>query len=191
MRIVAGTAKGRALKGPKGEGIRPTADRVRQALFDVLGQFFDGGRVLDLYAGTGALALEALSRGFASAVLVDSGREALKLCQENAEALGFTARVQVIAQDADRALDRLGRGTPFELIFADPPYALTAVKRTLEKIDAHELLAPGGTLCLEHDKREAAPERVGRLACVDTRRFGDTEVSLYRVLDPSEDRGDA
>src|SRR5512132_3323905 len=95
MRIIAGTAKGRALKGPRGAGLRPTADRVRESIFNVLGQWLDGLRVLDLFAGTGALGLEAVSRGAREAVLVDSGREALQLCRENAEALGMAAQVQV------------------------------------------------------------------------------------------------
>src|SRR4051794_21286152 len=96
MRIVAGTARGRPLEGPKAAGIRPTADRVRETLFNVLGQFLDGERVLDLFAGTGALSLEALSRGASSAVLVDRDRAAIGLCERNATSLGFRDRVELI-----------------------------------------------------------------------------------------------
>src|SRR5688572_2885467 len=104
MRIVAGTAKGRALAGPKATSrhIRPTADRVRETLFNILGQWLDGQCVLDLYAGTGALGLEALSRGAARAALVDSDREALALCRQNTEHLGFSDRVDILGQPVAR-----------------------------------------------------------------------------------------
>ena len=133
MRILSGSARGRPLKGPKGPGIRPTADRVRETLFNVLGQYLEGGEVLDLFAGTGALALEALSRGAARAVLVDSGREALGLIRENAAALGFAERCEVLPSDALRALEHLGReGRRFALVFADPPYAQKVIADLLQ-----------------------------------------------------------
>lgn len=182
MRIVAGSARGRPLKGPKGPGIRPTADRVRETLFNVLGQYLEGGCVLDLFAGTGALAFEALSRGAERAVLVDSGREALGLIRENAAALGFEARAEVIASDALRAVDRLGgEGRRFALVFADPPYAKKAIAELLQGIDRADLLEADGTVILEHGKHEPVPEREGRLAQVDQRAFGETRVTLYRL----------
>ena len=185
MRIVAGSAKGRLLAGPKGEDvIRPTSDRVRQALFNVLGQWCEGLTVLDLFAGTGALALEALSRGAAKAVLVDSGREALALCAQNAKALGFEAQVEVLASTFERALPRL-KGRRFELVFADPPYALQAGRAVLEGLLAHELLAPGATVVVEHARQEVLAERVGALERVDERTYGDTHVSIFRLTGPS------
>ncbi len=182
MRIIAGSAKGRTLEGPgpKGKGIRPTADRVRETLFNILGQFLDGGTVLDLYAGTGALGLEALSRGARKAVLVDSDREAVRLCQQNAQGLGFEAQVEVLAQAVERALPRLGQeGRRFEWVFADPPYGAKALMQILQGVVAAGVLAPGGTLLVEHDKREEAPEAHGPLTRTDQRRFGDTVVSFY------------
>ena len=125
MRIVAGSAKGRALSGPKATSkhIRPTADRVRETLFNVLGQWLEGQRVLDLYAGTGALGLESVSRGASGVVLVDSDREAQALCRANTDALGFTAQVELLAMPVARALDSLGkRGERFQLIFAEPQH---------------------------------------------------------------------
>lgn len=180
MRIVAGTAKGRALLGPKdAKTTRPTADRVRETLFNVLGQFLDGERVLDLYAGTGALAFEALSRGASHAVLVDKDREALGLCRANAKGLGFEAQVEILPIPVEKALEKLGRAEGrFELIFADPPYASKAVPLVLER--AGPLLTAEGTLLVEHGKDEAAPERHGELLRFDQRKFGDTLVSLYR-----------
>lgn len=185
MRIVAGSARGRVLAGPKGEDvIRPTSDRVRQALFNVLGQWCEGLAVLDLYAGTGALALEALSRGAVKAVLVDSGREALALCAQNARALGFEAQVEVLASPVDRALPKL-EGRRFELVFADPPYALQAGRAVLEGLLANDLLSPGATVVIEHAKQEALPAQVGALERVDERRYGETQVSIFRLTGPS------
>lgn len=184
MRIVAGSAKGRALSGPKATSkhIRPTADRVRETLFNVLGQWLEGQRVLDLYAGTGALGLEAVSRGATGAVLVDSDREAQALCRANTDALGFTAQVELLALPVARALDSLGkRGERFQLIFADPPYAARVVETVLEGLSAHKVLADGGTVVIEHDKREPAPEAHAGFTQVDQRRFGDTLVSLFRI----------
>ncbi|ATB34219.1 16S rRNA (guanine(966)-N(2))-methyltransferase RsmD [Melittangium boletus] len=184
MRIVAGSARGRALAGPKATSkhIRPTADRVRESLFNVLGQWFEGQKVLDLYAGTGALGLEAVSRGAMRVVLVDSDREALALCRANTDTLGFGARVEVLAQPVERALETLGkRGDRFQLIFADPPYAARVVETVLEGVAKHGVLAAGGTVVIEHDKREPAPEAHVGFSQVDQRRFGDTLVSLFRI----------
>jgi 16S rRNA (guanine(966)-N(2))-methyltransferase RsmD len=181
VRIVAGTARGRPLRAPKGKGIRPTADRVRETVFNVLGQWMEGRRVLDLYAGTGALGLEALSRGADRAVLVDDDREAARLCRENADALGFSGRVEILALPVPRAAQLLAqRQERFDLVFADPPYAARALPDVLELVARHRLLLPGGTLVIEHDRREPAPEAEAEFARADQRRFGGTLVSLYR-----------
>jgi len=181
VRIVAGSARGRVLATPKAaDRIRPTADRVRETLFNVLGQTCEGLHVLDLFAGTGALALEALSRGAAKAVLVDSGREAQGLIRQNAKALGFEGQVELLAVPVERALEVLGRrGERFELVFSDPPYRLEQAAKVLEALEAQGLLAEGAVVVVEHDKREAAPEQAGGLQRIDQRRFGDTVVSIY------------
>jgi 16S rRNA (guanine(966)-N(2))-methyltransferase RsmD len=181
MRIVGGSARGRTLLGPKdAKTIRPTADRVRETLFNILGQRLDGLTVLDLYAGTGALALEAISRGADRAVLVDSGREALGLIRANVDALGFGAQAELVAQPVARALGTLGgRGLKFDRIFADPPYAAEVVNELLEGIARHALLAPEGVIIIEHAKRESAPEAHAGFERFDQRKFGDTIVSFY------------
>jgi 16S rRNA (guanine(966)-N(2))-methyltransferase RsmD len=179
MRIVGGTARGRTLVGPKGTEIRPTSDKVRESLFNVLGQTLEPIAVLDLFAGTGALALEALSRGAASAVLVDSAHEAAGLCRTNAQELGFESQVEIWPVPVQRALQRLGReARQFPLVFADPPYALLAGGGLLEQVV--QLLPKNGLLVLEHDKREELPEATPSLVREDERAYGDTRVSLYR-----------
>jgi len=181
VRIVAGTHRGRPLVGPKGPGLRPTADRVRESLFNLLGQFFEGGEVLDLYAGTGALAFEALSRGVTRAVLVDPGAEAARLIAENARSLGLEGSIELLRMPVARALPRLAaEGRRFSLVFADPPYAEAAAEAVVRAVGEGELLATGGSLVVEHGRREVAPDTLAGLERVDSRRFGDTVVSLYR-----------
>jgi 16S rRNA (guanine966-N2)-methyltransferase len=182
VRIVAGTHRGRPLAGPKSSGLRPTADRVRESLFNLLGQFFEGGEVLDLYAGTGALAFEALSRGMRRAVLVDQGAESARLVQENARALQLEGAIELLRMPVARAVPRLSaEGRRFELVFADPPYAEETVAMVVRAVGEGRLLAEGGTLVVEHGRREVAPDTVAGLQRVDSRRFGDTGVSLYRA----------
>ena len=182
MRIVAGTARGRTLLGPKSQKIRPTADRVRESIFNILGQSMNGRVVLDLYAGTGALSFEALSRGANRAVLVDADREAVKLCLANALALGFEPQISVLPVPVGRALAKLHRERQaFDLIFADPPYGRGLALGVLKELSVGGLLSPEGIVCIEHDKRELLPEQLKILRRLDSRRFGDTAVSFYQT----------
>lgn len=176
MRIVAGSARGRRLRVPPGARTRPTSDKVRAAVFNVLGQFFDGGAVLDLYAGTGAMALEALSRGCRRAVCVESDREAADVIERNAEACGFAGRVEVRREAASAAIRRLPRNA-FALAFVDPPYA-EGPEAALEALSP--LLTAGAAVVAEHDRRRAPADRYGALGLVDRRDYGDTGISIYR-----------
>ena len=177
MRIVGGEARGRPLRPVPGRDTRPTADRVRQSLFDALGQRMDGLRVLDLYAGTGALALEALSRGAAAAVLVESDERASAVILRNAESLGYADRCRVLRSGVPEALPRL-RGERFDLVFSDPPYALRAAQATLDALLASSLLSQGARVVLETDRREPLPA-APPLVLSDERRYGDTRVLVF------------
>ena len=174
-RVIAGSARGRRLVAPKGQDTRPTSDKVRGAVMNLLGQFFEGGEVLDLYAGTGALALEALSRGFARAVCVETAPAAADAIRRNAEVCGFADRVEVRQGRVEDVLPRLSPGR-FALAFVDPPYhqgpeaALAIVERAL---------APGARVVAEHDARRPPPDRIGALALEDRRAYGDTGISIY------------
>jgi 16S rRNA (guanine966-N2)-methyltransferase len=189
VRIVAGTARGRALQGPgpKMKGLRPTSDRVRESIFNILGQWMEGWSVLDLYAGTGALGLEAISRGAKTAVLVDRDPDAVKLCRANAQTLGFADHVEVLSMPVPKAVDQLGRaGRKFELIFADPPYAQEGMALTVELLGKHAVLAKEGVLVFEHDKHEKVDAAAGGLLGIaDARTFGGTQVTFFRYRDPS------
>lgn len=176
MRIIGGEARGRRLRAVPGSGTRPTADRVRQSLFDLLGQRMDGLAILDLYAGTGALALEALSRGATSAVLVESDARACGVIFHNLEALGFGARCRVLRGELPGALSQL-RGSKFDLVFSDPPYALRAAQPTVDALTGSDLLAPGARVVLEMDRREPLPSG---LTIADDRQYGDTRLLVLR-----------
>jgi 16S rRNA (guanine(966)-N(2))-methyltransferase RsmD len=174
-RIVAGAARGRRLAVPAGQGTRPTSEKVRAAVFNLLGQFFDGGAVLDLYAGSGALALEALSRGCQRATCVEADRQAAELIRQNAAALGWADRVEVRQGRVEDLAPRLPGG--YALAFVDPPYAEgPAAGLAL----AGPLLAPGGLAVAEHDAEAPPPDRVGPLALQDRRGYGGTGISIYR-----------
>jgi 16S rRNA (guanine966-N2)-methyltransferase len=175
-RIIAGTARGRRLRAPPGQGTRPTSEKVRGAVMNVLGQFFDGGEVLDLYAGTGALALEALSRGCARAVCVERDRRALEVLRANAEACGFADRVELVQAELPGGLARLPHGR-FLLAFVDPPYA-EGPGAVLPELGA--LLVAGGWVVVEHDARQPPPDTSGVLGLVDRRAYGSTGISIYR-----------
>jgi len=174
-RIIAGVARGRRLAAPRGAGTRPTGDKVRGAVMNVLGQFFEGGDVLDLYAGTGALAIEALSRGCARAVCVEADREAAEVIRRNAEACGFAGRLEVRRGRVEEVLPRLPRGA-FALAFVDPPYA-EGPEAALALLEG--VLAPGGRAVAEHDARRPPADRVGALALADRRAYGGTGISIY------------
>lgn len=174
-RIVAGAARGRRLAVPDGLGTRPTSEKVRGAVFNLLGQFFEGGAVLDLYAGSGALALEALSRGCERATCVEADRRAAEVIRRNAEALGWADRVAVRQGRVEDVAPRLPGG--YALAFVDPPYA-DGPAAALALVGP--LLATGGRVVAEHDAKAPPPERVGPLALLDRRTYGGTGISIYR-----------
>ncbi|WP_437811673.1 16S rRNA (guanine(966)-N(2))-methyltransferase RsmD [Sorangium sp. So ce1078] len=179
MRVIAGRLGGRRLAAPRGEGTRPTADRVREALFSSLGDV-TGALVCDIYAGTGALGIEALSRGARRAVFIESGRPALATLRENLAALGLAEAARVVPLPVERALDLLRDEGPFDLALLDPPYAaLTKAAAAAARLAGPlGLLAPAGRLVLEHARRDPSPEIVG-LTCAAVRTYGDTAVSFY------------
>ncbi|HHY93322.1 MAG TPA: 16S rRNA (guanine(966)-N(2))-methyltransferase RsmD [Firmicutes bacterium] len=179
MRVIAGSERGRRLLCPPGQRVRPTSDRVREALFDILQHRIPEARVLDLFAGTGALGIEALSRGARQAVFVDDHPTSLATVRTNLERCGLTARAQVLRADAVTYLRRPAtQDAPFDVIFADPPYRWGGTSALLGRISP-ALLAPGGVVIYEHARKEEPPEQVGNLKRVRQQRYGDTVLSFY------------
>ena len=183
MRIIAGEARSRVIEAPKGRDTRPTLDRVRENLFNILARRVPGARVLDLFAGSGALALEALSRGAAFAVLADRDREANRVELLNVGKLGYGDRARVIRADWRQALDTLRRENAlFDLVFLDPPYAMGDLTGVTEGL--LPLLAEGALIVTEH--QAGHPYRMGEaLAETDTRRWGYAGVTFYTLREPT------
>jgi 16S rRNA (guanine966-N2)-methyltransferase len=178
MRVIAGEAKGFPLKAPKGLGTRPTSDKVRGAIFSMLASMgVQPQRVLDLYAGTGALAIEALSRGAGTAVLVERSPAACAAIRENLMRTRLAARARVIQGDVERVLPRLEG--PFDLVFLDPPYADERVDAVLAALGAHGIIDEHSAVVYEHSKRRRPPETCGPLKHSLTRCHGDTCVTIY------------
>jgi 16S rRNA (guanine(966)-N(2))-methyltransferase RsmD len=181
MRVIAGTSRGRRLAAFEGRNVRPTPDRVREALFSILQSkigSFAGIRVLDLFAGSGALAIEALSRGAAFALLVDKDPGSLKIIRENLERCQLTNRASVFAADAWQALQGCSAGS-FDLVFIDPPYGLGLAERAVIETGRLKLLSEKGILCVETAAGEPQPESVGQLLSIDSRRYGSIMINFY------------
>lgn len=194
MRIVAGEWGGRPLVAPRGQSTRPTSDRVREALFSILGDL-SGARVLDLFAGTGAVALEALSRGAEHAVLVERARAALAALYANVERLGAAPRVEIVPLEVGRFLESLEPKSPsadeldrsaarvFDLVYADPPWAEAVAVDAVILPRANKLLRSKGTLVVERAARDPLPPEVPGLVGPRPRRYGDALLAFYERAD--------
>ena len=177
MRVIGGVAGGRRLKGPPAS-VRPTTDLVRGALFDALeARGADLSQVLDLYAGSGAMGIEALSRGADWCDFVERDAKAAALIRENLLLTGLNERARVHRMAAERAVDRLSR--QYSLLLADPPYEEDAAPATLNRIAQSALVNEGAILVWEHSRRREAPQELGSLQLTWSRRYGDTQVSMY------------
>ncbi len=186
MRVIAGTYRSRILKSLKGLALRPTSDRLRETLFNVLASNISGSRFVDLFAGTGAIGIEALSRGAAEVVFIENHAPAVTLIRRNLESLGITSAVTLLSVDALRGLAMLAArknsGAPaFDHIFLDPPYAAAEdYSRVLEFLGSADLLALGGMVVAEHRRNFDLPEEPGALKRFRVLRQGDAALSFYR-----------
>lgn len=185
VRIVGGRFKGRALKGPPADSraIRPTSDRLREAVFNVLAHAYGdpckGARVLDLFAGTGALGLEAISRGARFCLFVDDGADARACLRENVESFGLGGQTKIFRRDATRLGPVITQG-PFDLVFADPPYARGLGERALASARDGGWLAPGALIVWE-EAAEAGIAPPDGFEALERRAYGDTEVAIVRA----------
>ena len=183
MRVVAGNAKGRKILVQKGREVRPTTDRVREALFSAISPRIRDASVLDLFAGSGALGLESLSRGAEAATFVEKSRATAKLLSQNIRELGFEERSRVLLRDARRALPQLGEeGARFDLIFLDPPYRGPLLDWALEYLDNSPLLAPCGLIVAEHPADATLCIGHG-FHVVSTKRYGTTVLSFVQRVE--------
>jgi 16S rRNA (guanine966-N2)-methyltransferase len=186
MRIIGGQAKGRRFAVPPGSAVRPTSDRIKEALFNILGPL-EGLNFLDLYAGTGNVGIEALSRGAAGVVFVERIAALSLTLKRNLESFGFSGRYEMIVMDVEKAVIGLVEKTRrFDLIFADPPYRKGQIDKTMDLLNLYpSLLGEEGTLVLQHALAEPLQIKRGMaFELVDARRYGDTLLSFLKYLKP-------
>lgn len=186
MRVISGSARGISLQAPVGIHTRPTSDRAREALFSIIQSRYDlsGTNVLDICAGTGALAIEALSRGASSATLIENDVNALKVIENNLVASKFTDRAEVLNIDATKALHALAKRTCcYNIVFFDPPYSSDLYKTIPEEISKLSLLCQDGLLIIESSARNVLPEKIASLLKVDSRTYADSSLNFYVLED--------
>jgi 16S rRNA (guanine966-N2)-methyltransferase len=189
MRVISGSAKGRPLKAVPGIGTRPTTDKVKEAIFSMIGPYFEGGQVLDLFAGTGGLSIEALSRGMDRAILTDMDKKSIDTIKNNLQATGMSGQAEVYCTDARRAMKALvKREVKFDLVFLDPPYRLKIVLDILERLDTQSMLNPNATIVVEHGVEDAYQDPIGRLQWIRRAEYGDTAVTIFKNEAANEDR---
>lgn len=180
LRIVAGRLRGRRLAVPSDPSLRPTSDRVREALFNILGQDLSGFDVLDLFSGSGALGFEALSRGARRVVFVESNPKSAAALRRSAEALGLDREARVIVGRVQDVLSRARLGGPYSVIFADPPYDATAESTLVDGIDAAGLLGMHGTLVVERESRNPTEPGRSGLKLVRTAEYGRSALDFFK-----------
>ena len=182
MRVIGGSARGRKLTAFRGDNIRPTTDRVRESLFSILTSrlgSLEGLTVLDLFAGSGALGIEALSRGAASACFVDRARQSIATIRRNLELCHLADRAELLQADSQAALSGILRERTFDLIFMDPPYGKHAIAGLLEPIGRSQLLRKDGLIVVESGSQEDIPTTTYELQRIDQRRYGSTLLSFF------------
>ncbi len=178
MRVTGGIGRGRRLKAPAGSRVRPTSDKVKQALFNILGGKIEGAAFLDLYAGAGGIGIEALSRGAERVVLVDASRDSLNAARGNIEQTGFGDRADAVLSKAESYLKK--PSGPYDIVFLDPPYAEELLP-LLELVGGAGVLNPDSIVIAEHFKKQASPEKAGKLSLVREARYGDTVLAFYAL----------
>ncbi|ALF28056.1 16S rRNA (guanine(966)-N(2))-methyltransferase RsmD [Streptococcus intermedius] len=177
MRVVAGKYGGRPLKTLAGKTTRPTTDKVKGAIFNMIGPYFDGGRVLDLYAGSGSLAIEAISRGMTTAILVEKDRRAQAIINQNLKMTREEERFELLKMEANQSLERITGH--FDLVLLDPPYAKEQIVTDIEKMAERELLSNDALIVCETDKSVDLPEEIAGLGIWKQKIYGISKVTVY------------
>nr|WP_263328128.1 16S rRNA (guanine(966)-N(2))-methyltransferase RsmD [Neobacillus sp. Marseille-Q6967] len=180
MRVVSGVCKGRPLKAVPGNTTRPTTDKVKEAIFNMIGPYFDGGAGLDLFAGSGGLGLEALSRGLDKVIFIDRDARAIHVIHENIRACNMEEKAEVYRNDADRALKALiKREIKLDYIFLDPPYKKQQLVSLIQKMEEHSLLNTNGIIVCEHSHDVELPETIGAFSQMKHEKYGIIAITIY------------
>ncbi len=179
LRVISGTAKGHKLKTPKGMNTRPTTDMIKESLFNILQSHIPGARVLDLFAGTGSLGIEALSRGASLAVFVDSRIDCVSIIRENLEHTKLTTKAEIYRSDWKNALLKLGNSRKFDVIFLDPPYHKNFLQQALNSLSINDIINDEGIIAVERSKSDKL-EIAQNLELIEDRLYGETALSFYK-----------
>ncbi|MFD2116875.1 16S rRNA (guanine(966)-N(2))-methyltransferase RsmD [Paenibacillus yanchengensis] len=181
MRVIAGIAKGRVLKAVPGQQTRPTSDKVKEAIYSMIGPYFSGGVVLDLFAGTGGLGIEACSRGAERAIFVDSESKSVAVIKHNLQVTGMEAIAEVYRNDALRAVKVLARrNLKLQLVFLDPPYRMTNMMEYIDLFLQHNMLEADAYIVVEHDAKVTYPDSYDSIHVKKVANYGDTTVTIYQ-----------
>ncbi|WP_078554889.1 16S rRNA (guanine(966)-N(2))-methyltransferase RsmD [Bacillus alkalicellulosilyticus] len=181
MRVISGERKGLPLKAVPGTATRPTTDKVKEAIFSMIGPYFDGGLALDLYGGSGGLGIEAMSRGMEKVIFVDQNKKAIEVIHENLRKCHYEEKAEVFRNDAFRALKALTkRDIRFSHIFLDPPYAKQQLEKEMTYITKERLLEDKGIILAEHGSSVILPEEILSLRLIRRETYGDTTISIYQ-----------
>ena len=184
MRITSGTLKNRKIKSREGKETRPTLERIKEAIFSIIGDKITDARFLDLYSGTGNMAIEALSRGAERAVMIEQDKEALRIIIENVNDLKLDGKCRAYKNDVFRAVEILGRkNEKFDIIFLDPPYKENISTKTIEKISEENLLERDGIIISEHSTYEKMADKIGNFVKYDERDYNKKVISFYKFED--------
>ncbi|KKK39676.1 DNA methyltransferase [Mesobacillus campisalis] len=191
MRVVSGNLKGRYLKAVPGNSTRPTTDKVKEAIFNMIGPYFSGGLGLDLFAGSGSLGIEALSRGLDKVIFVDMDRKAVQVINENVRDFGLEGKSEIYRNEASRALKAIiKRELSFDYIFLDPPYKKQQLLKLVDLISSHHLLKDEGAIVCEHGSDIQLPESIGGLLQTRHEEYGIIGISIYKYKQLLDEEGD-
>jgi 16S rRNA (guanine966-N2)-methyltransferase len=180
VRVVSGSAKGRPLKSVPGTGTRPTTDKVKEAVFSMIGPYFEGGTALDLFAGTGGLGIEALSRGMEHAIFIDMEPKSIETIHANLRATRLTSQAEVYRNEAERALKVLAkREILVDVVFLDPPYRLKNADELLQQMHERSLLQDQATIVIEHDSKYEYPDNFSHFICIRKALYGESAITIY------------
>ena len=180
MRITAGTMRGRRLRAPSGLELRPTSDKVKEALFNILSSQIEGATLLDLYAGTGGIGIDALSRGAQNVVFVENNKRHLQYLKKNIASISFEGKAEIFATAATDFLRKAKKQMrSFDIIFVDPPYQSSEIEKILPMIQEGDMIVDQGLVVIEHFHKKTLPERVENLFSLKKYKYGETVLSFY------------
>lgn len=183
MRVITGIAKGRKLFTPKNNRVRPTTDRIKESIFNIISDRIDDCFFMDCFSGTGSMGIEAASRGAHEIYLIDNHKESLQVINKNIKITGFNENMHVLPMDIFRGLEYLkDKKIKFDIIFMDPPYNLNIITQCIEEISNKDLLNDNGIIIAEHDKNYLLNEQIGNIRVIDARNYGNSSITLYEKV---------